>query len=209
MTLRKRKARTLPADAYGGGPVTEDNDDVFAQMQADEDADSGANEEDTTFERLFDESANEPPSKTQKLLKSTSFIKKRRFLFPLGLILGSILAVLIVTEGPGAPLTIPAQLAVLLSQPEWQTDFTMVTQRISSAVPSFDWPNSWARLESEWDALKARIPEPWKLNNDGREFQVGERMRSEGRAATHPVVLIPGIISTVCPSYSTAKVQFH
>jgi phospholipid:diacylglycerol acyltransferase len=42
------------------------------------------------------------------------------------------------------------------------------------------------------------IPEPWKLNTDGREFQVGDAMKARGLEAKYPVVLIPGVISTVC-----------
>jgi phospholipid:diacylglycerol acyltransferase len=41
------------------------------------------------------------------------------------------------------------------------------------------------------------IPEPWKLNTDGREFQVGDAIKARGLEANHPVVLIPGVISTV------------
>jgi phospholipid:diacylglycerol acyltransferase len=41
------------------------------------------------------------------------------------------------------------------------------------------------------------IPEIWKFNNDGREFQVGEAMKERGLSAEFPVVLIPGIVSTV------------
>lgn len=53
------------------------------------------------------------------------------------------------------------------------------------------------RMESEWLRLRSNIPEFWKLNNDGREFKVGESMAARGFSAKYPVVLIPGIISTV------------
>lgn len=112
---------------------------------------------------------------------------------------GTIIGVLALYPGTD-PLSLPVQLSVLLSEPEWGTDFSSVAQRLSSAVPTWDWDFDWPRwshLETEWEALKARIPEPWKLNNDGREFQVGEHMKAEGRSANYPVVLIPGIISTV------------
>lgn len=52
-------------------------------------------------------------------------------------------------------------------------------------------------LSTEWDRFKNNIPEPWKLANDGREFQVGDEMKARGLEAEFPVVLIPGIISTV------------
>ena len=46
------------------------------------------------------------------------------------------------------------------------------------------------------------IPEIWKFHNDGREFQVGEAMKARGLSAEFPVVLIPGIISTVRHRYT-------
>lgn len=61
-------------------------------------------------------------------------------------------------------------------------------------LPGFDM----SRVELEWTRLRNNIPEVWKFNNDGREFQVGEAMKSRGLSAEHPVILIPGIISTVC-----------
>lgn len=54
-----------------------------------------------------------------------------------------------------------------------------------------------SRVETEWMRLRGSIPEIWKFNNDGREFQVGEAMKARGLSAEYPVVLIPGIISTV------------
>jgi phospholipid:diacylglycerol acyltransferase len=63
------------------------------------------------------------------------------------------------------------------------------------SMPGLDY----ARVEAEWARLRSavQIPEVWKLNNDGREFQVGEDAKRRGLSAKHPVVLIPGIISTV------------
>ena len=54
-----------------------------------------------------------------------------------------------------------------------------------------------SHVEAEWTRFRGNIPELWKFNNDGREFQVGESMKARGLTAKHPVVLIPGIISTV------------
>lgn len=95
------------------------------------------------------------------------------------------------------PLEMPAQLAVLLEQS--QTD---VGALLSGFLPVID--IDWRSFESEWEMFKARIPEPWKLNNDGREFRVGERMRDRGLHADHPVVIIPGIVSTGLESWSTS-----
>jgi len=81
--------------------------------------------------------------------------------------------------------TLPEHLQVLLDDYE----FSM------PAIPAFD-------LSAEWERFKSNIPEPWKLANDGREFLVGEEMKSRGLEAKYPVVLIPGIISTVRFRYS-------
>ena len=66
---------------------------------------------------------------------------------------------------------------------------------ISIKVPDIDL----TRMETEWRKFRSNIPELWKFNNDGREFQVGEQMKSRGLTARYPVILVPGIISTVCP----------
>jgi len=73
--------------------------------------------------------------------------------------------------------TLPDHLQVLLDEYEF-------------VMPAFD-------FSAEWERFKSNIPEPWKLATDGREFLVGEEMKSRGLEAKHPVVLIPGIISTV------------
>lgn len=54
-----------------------------------------------------------------------------------------------------------------------------------------------SRVEAEWSRFRSNIPEIWKFNNDGREFQVGDEIKARGLSAEHPVVLIPGVISTV------------
>ncbi|EJD08429.1 Lecithin:cholesterol acyltransferase [Fomitiporia mediterranea MF3/22] len=92
----------------------------------------------------------------------------------------------------------PTQLALLLEQS--QTD---VGSFLTNLMTSIDL--DWGRFETEWEAFKAKIPEPWKLNNDGREFKVGERMRDRGLRAEYPVVLVPGIISTSLESWSTRE----
>jgi phospholipid:diacylglycerol acyltransferase len=67
-------------------------------------------------------------------------------------------------------------------------------------MPGLSMPElDFARVEAEWSRLRSsiQIPEVWKLNTDGREFQVGEEAKQRGLSAKYPVVLIPGIISTV------------
>ena len=81
----------------------------------------------------------------------------------------------------------PAHLALLLNNYD-----------ISLSLPSMESMGiDFSRLEEEWTKLTSQIPEPWKLNNDGREFKVGEVLLERGLKAQHPVVMIPGVISTV------------
>ena len=60
-------------------------------------------------------------------------------------------------------------------------------------LPDFDL----SRVETEWARLRSTVVDVWKFNNDGREFQVGDAIKARNLSAEHPVVLIPGIISTV------------
>ncbi|KAG6899423.1 hypothetical protein C0993_010390 [Termitomyces sp. T159_Od127] len=69
-----------------------------------------------------------------------------------------------------------------------------------SDIPGFDL----TRMEVEWSRFRKSIPEIWKFNKDGREFRVGEAMKARGLTATHPVILIPGVISTGLESWSTS-----
>ena len=64
---------------------------------------------------------------------------------------------------------------------------------ISIKLPDFDL----SVVETEWNRLRSNIPEVWKLANDGREFQVGEEFKARGLTAHYPVILVPGIVSTV------------
>jgi phospholipid:diacylglycerol acyltransferase len=61
------------------------------------------------------------------------------------------------------------------------------------AIPNLDL----TRLETEWLRFRSSIPEPWKLNNDGREYKVGEAAAARGMSAKYPTILVPGIVSTV------------
>ena len=81
------------------------------------------------------------------------------------------------------PQDIHGQMAVLMN--EYDINLPQ--------LPDFDF----SRLEAEWARFRSGIPEVWKFNNDGREFKVGEEMKRRGLGAKHPVILIPGIISTV------------
>ncbi|KAI0061165.1 phospholipid:diacylglycerol acyltransferase [Artomyces pyxidatus] len=117
------------------------------------------------------------------------FYATRRFLFPLGILLGLFIGVMFIE--PSDLQEVPAQLALILNE----YDFSLSLP----ALPQFDL----SRVEVEWKRLLSQIPEPWKLNNDGREFQVGDAMKARGLTADHPVILVPGIISTGLESWST------
>lgn len=75
---------------------------------------------------------------------------------------------------------------------------------ISLSLPQIDL----SHVQAEWKRLISTIPEPWKLNTDGREFQVGDAIKARGLEANHPVVLIPGVISTVYFSFGTPIFSF-
>jgi phospholipid:diacylglycerol acyltransferase len=92
-----------------------------------------------------------------------------------------IVLVLIFVEPSSLP-DIPGHVAVFLEDYD-----------ISLSLPQIDLSN----VTTEWKRLVRTIPEPWKLNTDGREFQVGDAMKARGLEANYPVVLIPGVISTV------------
>jgi phospholipid:diacylglycerol acyltransferase len=79
-------------------------------------------------------------------------------------------------------MDIPGHLAVFLEDYD-----------ISLSLPQIDV----SRVQIEWKRLISTIPEPWKLNTDGREFQVGDAIKARGLEAKYPVVLIPGASSTV------------
>ncbi|KAJ4483601.1 LACT-domain-containing protein [Lentinula aciculospora] len=117
----------------------------------------------------------------------SSVLATRKFLFPLGVLFGILLAFAFVQ--PSDIQDMHAQLTLLMDQ----YDITL------PQLPDFDF----SRFETEWTRLRSNIPELWKFNRDGREFQVGERMKARGLSAEYPVVLIPGVISTGLESWST------
>ncbi|KAF9049924.1 phospholipid:diacylglycerol acyltransferase [Panaeolus papilionaceus] len=124
----------------------------------------------------------------KKSVNERSFFIKGRFLFPLGIFFGILLGFIFV-------------------EPE---DIQNLHSHVSTFVNEYDIniPQlrdiDLSRMEFEWARLKNSIPEVWKFNNDGREFQAGETMQARGLTAQHPVILIPGIISTALESWSTS-----
>ncbi|EIW62959.1 LACT-domain-containing protein [Trametes versicolor FP-101664 SS1] len=121
------------------------------------------------------------------------FYATRRFLFPLGLILGILLGFIFVQ--PSDFHDFQTHLALLMDEFE----ITM------PEFPNLDLPQlDLSRVELEWQRIWSNIPEPWKLNTNGLEFTVGEKIAERGLSAKHPVVLIPGIISTGLESWATS-----
>ncbi|KAI0724123.1 phospholipid:diacylglycerol acyltransferase [Fomitopsis betulina] len=130
--------------------------------------------------------------KVADLQKHRHWFATRRFLFPLGVIVGALLC--FVVFQPPDFTDLQAQLTLLLDQ----YDFSL------PQMPQIELQLGLSRFEPEWRKFVNSIPEPWKLETNGLEFTVGEKVASEGLTAKHPVVLIPGIISTGLESWSTA-----
>lgn len=96
--------------------------------------------------------------------------------------------------------TVGIMLGFILIQPtdlpDIQTHLTLLLDEFGIALPQLPQIDL-SMVEAEWRRLRNSIPEPWKLNNNGLEFKVGEEMAARGLSAKYPVVLVPGIISTV------------
>ncbi|KAH9973691.1 Lecithin:cholesterol acyltransferase-domain-containing protein [Lactifluus volemus] len=128
-------------------------------------------------------------SSSRKSLRNRSrFHSRARLLFPLGILLGLVLGLIFIE--PSSLPDIPGHFAVFLE------DYDI----FSLSLPHIDL----SRVQTEWKRLISTIPEPWKLNTDGREFQIGDAIRARGLEAKYPVVLIPGVISTSLESWSTS-----
>ena len=58
---------------------------------------------------------------------------------------------------------------------------------------------SFPGLEFEWTQVTDTLSKsaPGRLWAESRDFRVGEAMKKEGLEAQHPVILVPGIVSTV------------
>ncbi|KAF5322345.1 hypothetical protein D9619_001711 [Psilocybe cf. subviscida] len=149
----------------------------------------------SSSENLPSDDANKAKAEKEQLaeklktetLKARAFYLKGRFLFPLGIIFGAFLAFAFIEPQDFHDLQL--HVATLANQ----YDINL------PQLPEFDL----SRVEVEWARLRSTIPEVWKFNNDGREFQVGEAIKAQGLSAEYPTVLIPGIVSTALESWST------
>ncbi|KAF9039497.1 LACT-domain-containing protein [Hymenopellis radicata] len=115
------------------------------------------------------------------LKEKRSIFATRRFLFSLGILFGVLLGFSVIERSDIEDMH--AQLLLFMDQ----YDIAL------PALPDFDF----SRVEQEFTRLRSNIPELWKFNRDGREFLVGDQIAARGLTAQHPVVLIPGVISTV------------
>ena len=119
-------------------------------------------------------------------------------MFPLGMIFGVLLGFILIQ--PSDFTDFQTHLALLLD--EFQFEFGI------PEFPQFDL----SVVENEWRRLKSSIPdipEPWKLSTNGLEFTVGEKIQQRGLSAKYPVVLVPGVISTVSPASRSHDMRAH
>ncbi|KAI0820956.1 LACT-domain-containing protein [Irpex lacteus] len=150
---------------------------------------------DGEVDSLKDELADKVEAWREKVeQQEQKFYGKRRFLFPLGIILGVLLGFILIQ--PNDFTDFQTHLALLLDEFDFSSSLPQ--------LPQFDNPFDLSLVENEWRRLKSNIPEPWKLNNNGLEFTVGEAIAERGLSAKHPVILVPGIISTGLESWSTS-----
>ncbi|KAF9564814.1 phospholipid:diacylglycerol acyltransferase [Agrocybe pediades] len=147
-------------------------------------------DESTTVTPHRSDSKDQLRHEVDALKKKTQrpFYRTGRFLFPFGISLGLLLGFAFVE--PQDIHELHAQVTTLANS----YDINL------PQLPEIDL----SRVEIEWTRFRSSIPEVWKFNNDGREFQVGENMKNRGLSAEYPVVLVPGIISTALESWSTA-----
>ena len=101
-------------------------------------------------------------------------------------------------------------LALAILQPtdkRWQelhSNLSLLIEEYDFSIPELPGLD-FSRIELDWQRLRSSIPEIWKFTNDGREFQVGDQMKARGLKAEYPVILIPGVISTVASSISLLR----
>ncbi|KAI0249241.1 Lecithin:cholesterol acyltransferase-domain-containing protein [Lactifluus subvellereus] len=166
---------------------SDDQSGTDTQSQASEEANNTPSRSKKARVRRGDSEYKRFDTLRQFLQDGRRFYARTRFLFPFGILLGLVLGLIFVE--PSSLPDIPAHFAVFLEDYD-----------ISLSLPQIDL----SRVQAEWKRLISTIPEPWKLNTDGREFQVGDEIKARGLEATYPVVLIPGVISTSLESWSTS-----
>ncbi|QRV83960.1 phospholipid: diacylglycerol acyltransferase [Ceratobasidium sp. AG-Ba] len=108
------------------------------------------------------------------------FIGKRRVLFPLGLAIGVLTSFFLLSP-------LPPHIAYMLEDYD---------------LSSLSFPG----LEFEWGQITDSLSKsaPGKLWAESRDFRVGTALKEQGLEAEHPVILVPGIVSTGLESWTTA-----
>ncbi|KAG9084870.1 hypothetical protein FS749_004890 [Ceratobasidium sp. UAMH 11750] len=108
------------------------------------------------------------------------FIGKRRVLFPLGLAVGVLASFFLLSP-------LPPHIAYMLEDYD---------------LSSISFPG----LEFEWSQITDSLSKsaPGKLWAESRDFRVGFAMKERGLEAEHPVILVPGIVSTGLESWTTS-----
>ncbi|GJJ11891.1 hypothetical protein Clacol_006129 [Clathrus columnatus] len=135
---------------------------------------------DSTTSSTLQEVSETAVQKTARKEVGTIWTSKR-FLFQFGVLLGGILCITLLR---------PYHSSLLLLFERYEL----------SHISELDWD----RIEVEWERLRLQIPEPWKLSDDGREFQVGDAFSQHLHLKpVHPVVIIPGVITTNLVSWTT------
>jgi hypothetical protein len=128
------------------------------------------------------------------------FYSKIRFWFPFGIIRGfPCFARSFHVQSPVSSVGIALGLVFVepSTLPDIPGHLSMFLEDYDLSLPLPLLPIDLSRVHAEWNRLISTIPEPWKLNTDGREFQVGDAIKARGLDAEYPVILIPGVISTV------------
>ncbi|KAG8980879.1 hypothetical protein FRB93_008884 [Tulasnella sp. JGI-2019a] len=108
-----------------------------------------------------------------------NLIASRRFIFPLGLVLGVFLAYFLFPP-------LPPHLQLLLEE-------------YDMSIPGFSMP-----FDLEWRHVTDSLMEGAKQWTTNRDFKVGWELKAKGLEANYPVILIPGIVSTGLESWSTS-----
>ncbi|KAG8885161.1 hypothetical protein FRB97_001979 [Tulasnella sp. 331] len=108
-----------------------------------------------------------------------SLVASRKFIFPLGLVLGVFLAYFLFPP-------IPPHMRMLLEE-------------YDLSLPGFNMP-----FDVEWRHVSDSLLEGAKQWTTNRDFTVGWELKAQGLEAKFPVILIPGIVSTGLESWSTS-----
>jgi len=137
------------------------------------------------------------------LQRRRPFFATRRFIFPFGIFRVSRMHVffcLVYSSYGSIPGSVGVFIGLILIQPSdiqgMHAHLSLLLEEYDITIPSipdFDF----SRVEEEWRKLRGNIPELWNFNRDRRDFQVGESMKDRGLSAQHPIILIPGVVSTV------------